>query len=150
LKLPNPKKRLIAIVEIKKAIQQKLTQINHSSARELVEPLSLLLRHLLRDENVEVYLESLNLLKFIVGNLAPHLSALDLHLMMGQFLTVIVSGQNTNMRARVASDKVIVYFSKHTNIGSLVVAKEILKNIERLNRSALQQLKPDETTEEKK
>jgi hypothetical protein len=40
------------------------------------------------------------------------------------------------MRARVSSDKVIVYFAKHTNIGSLVVAKEVLKNIERLNRSA--------------
>jgi len=44
LKLPNPKKRLIAIVEIKKAIQQKLTQINPKSAHELVEPLSQLLR----------------------------------------------------------------------------------------------------------
>ncbi len=40
------------------------------------------------------------------------------------------------MKARIASDKVIVYFAKHTNIGSLVVAKEVLKNIERLNKSA--------------
>lgn len=43
----------------------------------------MLLRHLLRDDNVDVYLEALNLLKFIVGNLAPNLSALDLHLMIG-------------------------------------------------------------------
>lgn len=57
--------------------------MNGKTALELVEPLTLLLRHLLRDENVEVYLESLNLLKFIVGNLAQHLSALELHLMMG-------------------------------------------------------------------
>ena len=135
--MPNPKKRLIAIVEIKKAIQQRLTQMNQSVARDLVEPLSLLLRHLLRDDNVDVFLEALNLLKFIVGNLAQHLSALDLHLMMGQFIAVIVSGQNQNMKARIASDKVIVYFAKHTNIGSLVVAKEVLKNIERLNKSAL-------------
>jgi hypothetical protein len=49
----------------------------------MIEPLSMLLRHLLRDENSEVYLESLQLLKFVVGNLAQHLSALDLHLMMG-------------------------------------------------------------------
>jgi hypothetical protein len=56
--------------------------------------------------------------------------------MMGQFIAVIVSGQNSNMKARIASDKVIVYFAKHTNIGSLVVAKEVLKNIERLNKSA--------------
>jgi len=81
--LLNHKKRLIAIVEVKKALQQKLTQIDSKSARELVEPLSVLLRHLLRDENVEVFLEALNLLKFVVGNLAQHLSALDLHLMMG-------------------------------------------------------------------
>lgn len=57
--------------------------MNQSVARDLVEPLSLLLRHLLRDDNVDVFLEALNLLKFIVGNLAQHLSALDLHLMMG-------------------------------------------------------------------
>ena len=58
------------------------------------------------------------------------------------------------MRARVSSDKVIVYFAKHTNIGSLVVAKEVLKNIERLNRSAfmkpIQVIPEDETQEEKK
>ena len=58
----------------------------------------------------------------------------------------------------MASDKVIVYFAKHTNIGSLVVAKEVLKNIERLNKSALTSFKPaasqgapvDEAAEEKK
>jgi hypothetical protein len=32
---------------------------------------------------------------------------------------------------------VIVFFAKHNNIGSYIVAKEVLKNIERLNKSAL-------------
>lgn len=56
----------------------------------------------------------------------------------------------------MASDKVIVYLSKHTNIGSLVVAKEILKNIERINRSlntfkSQKETNPaDEKDEEKK
>lgn len=59
LKQPNPKTRLIAIVEIKKVIQQRITQINSQTARDLVEPLSILLRHLLRDDSVEVHLESL-------------------------------------------------------------------------------------------
>lgn len=45
------------------------------------------------------------------------------------------------MRIRVASDKVIVFFAKHTNIGSFIVAKEVLKNIERTNR-ALQSQPP--------
>jgi len=40
------------------------------------------------------------------------------------------------MRQRVASDKVIVFFAKHNNIGSYIVAKEVLKNIERLNKTA--------------
>jgi len=79
----------------------------------LVEPFSLLMRHLLRDESTEVYLESLNLLKFIVGSLAPHLSALDLHLMMGSFLGVIVSTNASHIRIRVASDKVVIFFAKH-------------------------------------
>ena len=86
------------------------------------------MRHLLRDESTEVYLESLNLLKFIVGSLAPHLSALDLHLMMGSFIGVIVGTNATQMRIRVASDKVVVFFAKHSNIGSVIIAKEILKN----------------------
>lgn len=63
-----------------------------------------------------------------------------------------MSGQE-NIRTRVASDKVIVYFSKHTNIGSMVVAKEVLKNIERLNKQVFVTLLPgqvDESLEEKK
>ena len=53
LKLPNPQKRQKAIVEIKKAISQKLQrQMSSHEARELFEPLTLLMRQLLRDENV--------------------------------------------------------------------------------------------------
>ena len=83
MRLPNPKKRLKAIVEIKKLVQKKLATVSKTLARDLVEPLQILLRELLRDENTDVYLEALNLLKFVVGSLATHLSALDLHLMMG-------------------------------------------------------------------
>lgn len=93
---------------------------------------------MLRDENTEVYLEALNLLKFIVGSLATHLSALDLHLMMGQFISLTVTNASSaNMRIRVASDKVIIFFAKHANIGSVIVAKEVLKNIERTNRAVM-------------
>jgi hypothetical protein len=81
-----------------------------------------------------VYLEALNLLKFIVGSLAPHLTGLDLHLMIGQFIGLIVTNAGCiNMRIRVASDKVVIYFAKHSNIGSFIVAKEVLKNIERIS-----------------
>lgn len=92
--------------------------------------------HLLKDESTEVYLESLSLLKFIVDSLSAHLSALELHLMMGSFIGVIVGTNASNIRIRVASDKVVIFFAKHNNIGSLIVAKEILKNIERLNKTA--------------
>ena len=106
-----------------------------SAIKDMVEPFSLLMRHLLRDDNSEVYLESLNLLKFIVSSMAPHMSSLDLHLMMGSFIGVILSS-NSQTRTRVASDKMIIHFAKHNNIGSFVVAKEICKNIERLNKTA--------------
>ena len=43
------------------------------------------------------------------------------------------------MRIRVASDKVIIFFAKHNNIGSFIVAKEVLKNVERTNRALLSQ-----------
>ena len=136
LKLPNPKKRLRAIVDIKKAIQKKISSLSAFSAKNMLEPISQLVRQLLKDDNSEVYLESLNLLKFIVGSLAPLLSALDLHLLMGSFLSVIVNNTNSgNIRISVASDKVIIFFAKHNNIGSFIVAKEVLKNIERINKA---------------
>ena len=114
LRMPNPKKRLKAIVEIKKIIQKKLAVIAPAVAREMVEPMQILLRELLKDDNSDVYLEALNLLKFIVGSLASHLSALDLHLMMGQFISLTVTNASSaNMRIRVASDKVIIFFAKH-------------------------------------
>lgn len=113
-----------------------MATISQVLARDLVEPLQLILRELLRDENTDVYLEALNLLKFVVGSLATHLSALDLHLMMGQFISLTVTNASSgNMRIRVASDKVIIFFAKHTNIGSYIVAKEVLKNIERTNKA---------------
>ena len=50
----------------------------------------MLMRPVLQDENQEIYLEALNLLKFIVSTLAPFLSSLDLHLMMGSFIGTVV------------------------------------------------------------
>lgn len=47
LKLPNPKKRLKAIIEIKKAIQKEVVNANQKTARDLFEPLSMLMRQLL-------------------------------------------------------------------------------------------------------
>lgn len=135
LRMPNHTKRLKAIVEIKKIIQKKLATIQSNSVKDMVEPMQIMLRELLKDEKTEVYLEALNLLKFIVGSLASHLSALDLHLMMGQFISLTVTtASSANMRLRVASDKVIIFFAKHANIGSFIVAKEVLKNIERTSR----------------
>ena len=88
---------------------------------------------MLKDDNTEVYIEALNLLKYTAGSLAAHLSQLDLYLMMGSFISLII-GSDHQIKARVASDKVVIYFCKHSGIGSIVVAKEILKLIERLNR----------------
>ena len=68
--------------------------------------------------------------------------------MMGQFISLTVTNASTaNMRIRVASDKVIVYFAKHANIGSLIVAREVLKNIESTNK-ALKTKPPTSLTEE--
>ena len=60
-----------------------MNQMNSSLARELVEPLNNLLKHVLKDENVDVYIEALNLLKFIFASISQHLSTFDLHLMLG-------------------------------------------------------------------
>ena len=37
----------------------------------------------------------------------------------------------------MASDKVIIFFAKHGSIGSLIVSKEVLKNIERTSRALM-------------
>jgi len=94
----------------------------------------MLMRQLLQDENSDIYMESLNLLKFIVGSLAPYLSTLDLHLMLGSFIGLIVQNSfHSNMRIQVQTDKVIIFFAKHQNIGPFVVAKEITKSLDKLN-----------------
>ena len=82
-------------------------------------------------------MEALNLLKFITGSLANQLSNLDLHLMMGSFIGIIVQNTATrdNMRIQVQSDKVIVFFAKHQNIGPYIVAKEIVSNVEKINKT---------------
>lgn len=117
---------------MKKALQQYTVGITQVKARELFEPLSLLLRQLLADEDSAVYLETLNMLKFVVGALAPHLSTLDLHLMLGSFIGIIVANTvSSHLRTQMASDKVIIFFAKHSNIGPFVVAKDVLKNIEK-------------------
>jgi len=96
----------------------------------------MLLRQLLQDENPDIYLEALSLLKFVVASLAPSLSSLDLHLMMGSFIGIIVGNTlSGNIRVKVNSDKVIIFFAKHENIGSSIVAKEVTKNIDRINQT---------------
>lgn len=39
LRMPNPKKRLKAIVEIKKIFQKKLATVSAAMARDMVEPM---------------------------------------------------------------------------------------------------------------
>jgi hypothetical protein len=126
---------LKAVVELKKLISKKIVgDMGPEKARELLEPFLMLMRQLMQDEDSEIYLESLNLLKYIVGSLSPHLSKLDLHLMLGSFIGLIVQNSlNTNMRVQVQTDKVIVYFAKHQNIGSFVIAREITKSLDKIN-----------------
>lgn len=72
------------------------------------------------------------MLRAVVGALVPHMSTLDVHLMLGSFIGVIVGNTvSGNIRTQIASDKVIIFFAKHGNIGPFVVAKDILKNIEK-------------------
>ncbi len=102
----------------------------------MFESLSILLRHLLQVENSEIYLEALNFLKFIVSSFSPFLSSLDLHLMMGSFIGLIIQNSVTaNIRAQVSTDKIIIFFAKNKNIGSLLIAKEICKNIDKINKN---------------
>jgi hypothetical protein len=83
-------------------------------ARDLLEPLTMLSGMLLKDDDPEVYLESLQFLKFVVGGLAPHISSLDLFLMMGGFTNAIVNNKvGENIRIHLASNKVIIFFAKH-------------------------------------
>ena len=66
--------------------------------------------------------------------------------MMGSFIGTIV--QNTvsgNIRVQVSSDKVIIFFAKHQNIGSFIVAKEITKNIDKINHLVLKTIGPSRT-----
>ena len=92
----------------------------------------MLIRQPLADDDSDIYMETLNMLRAVVGALVPHMSTLDVHLMLGSFIGVIVANTvSGNIRTQIASDKVIIFFAKHNNIGPFVVAKDILKNIEK-------------------
>ena len=91
------------------------------------------MRQILSDDNAEVYLEALKIVKYIISSLAPFLGALDLHILIGSFIGIIVSNTvSSNLRIQLSSDKVIIFFAKHNNIGPFVVARDIVKNIEKI------------------
>jgi len=134
LKSANPKKRLKALVEVKKIFSKLTVNINEKKAKELSEPITHLMRQILSDESTEVYLESLKIVRFIISALAPHLGTLDLHILIGSFIGIIISNTvSGNIRIQVDSDKVVIFFAKHNNIGPLVVARDIIKNIEKIS-----------------
>ena len=87
------------------------------------------------DKDQEIYIESVNLIKYVVGQMANYLSMLDLHLILGQFISVIISKVGSrSMRSQLTCDKVMVHFAKNNSIGPVIVAKEIMKNIDFMNR----------------
>lgn len=133
LKAANPKKRLKGLVEVKKVVSKITVNMTDKRAKDLSDPITNFMRQILSDENAEVYLESLKIVKYIISTLAPHLGALDLHILIGSFIGIIVSNTvSSNVRIQVASDKVIIFFAKHNNIGPFVVARDIVKNIEKI------------------
>ena len=134
LKSANPKKRLKALVDIKKMFLKATVNMNSKRARELSEPITHLMRLILSDENTDVYLEALKIVKFIIAALSGHLESLDLHILIGSFLgTIVTNTVNSNVRIQVASDKVVIYFAKHNNIGPFVIARDILKNVDKIS-----------------
>ena len=134
LKSANLKKRLKALVEIKKIFMKAAVNMNSKRAKELSEPITHLMRQILSDDNTDVYLEALKIVKFIIVTLAEILIRLDLRILIGSFLGKIVTNTvNSNVRIQVASDKVVIYFAKHNSIGPFVIAKGILKNIDKIS-----------------
>lgn len=71
-------------------------------------------------------------MKLIISTLAPHLDTLDLHILIGSFVGMIVSTVSPNMRIQIQVDKVIIFLAKHNNIGPLVVARDVLKNLDKI------------------
>jgi len=151
LKSANPKKRQKGLVEVKKAVSKLTVNLNDKKARELADPITHLMRQILSDESSEVYLEALKIVRYIISSLAPHLGALDLHILIGSFIGIIVSNTvSSNIRIQVSSDKVIIFFAKHSNIGPLVVARDIVKNIEKISQAIQRSGNKKEVFSEKK
>lgn len=132
LKSTSQKKKAKAIISVKQIFSKSAVNINKERAKRLFEPISFLMRLILGDQNSPIYLESLKLLKLIISTLAPHLDTLDLHILIGSFVGMIVSTVSPNMRIQIQVDKVIIFLAKHNNIGPLVVARDVLKNLDKI------------------
>jgi len=95
------KKKMKAVTEIKKTFSRLSVNMTKHKAKELFEPISVLMRMLLGDSDTSIYLEALKLLKFVISNLAPHLDSLDLNILIGSFVGMIVSTVTPNMRVQM-------------------------------------------------
>lgn len=98
LRSTSSKKNQKGITEVKKIFSKATVNINKQKAKQLFEPISILMRMLLSQQASSMYLDALKLLKYIVSVLAPQLDSLDLNILIGSFVGMIVSTVTTNMR----------------------------------------------------
>ena len=68
----------------------------------------------------------------VISTLAPYLDSLDLHILIGSFVGMIVSTVTPNMWVQIQVDKVLIFLAKHNNIGPLVVARDVIKNLDKI------------------
>ncbi len=72
-----------------------------------------MLRSLLSDQDIEIYLESLKLLQQGLSKLVGMLNTFDLMISLGSFLSTLVNKTTvSNMRMQMASDKMLLHIAK--------------------------------------
>ncbi len=72
-----------------------------------------MLRSLLSDQDIEIYLESLKLLQQGLSKLVGMLNTFDLMISLGSFLSTLVNKTTvSNMRMQMASDKMLLQIAK--------------------------------------
>ena len=132
----DPAQRIKGLVGIKKYIskQQSTKEITAEKAHEILDELSMLMRTILNDSNIDVYVEALKLLKFALNQLLKHLTPFDLQITVNTIISILIPKAiaSPNHKIQIATDKFVLSLGKESLVGPIIIIKNIFRLLDKL------------------
>lgn len=87
----------------------------------------------------QIFERAAALVKLMMQYMAPHVSALDLHMVMGRlvFPALITCAHSSESRVQMATDKLLLFFAKHPRVGAETITRNVVLAVRNSERSPL-------------